>query len=158
MKAKIYTLCCVLVTGHVTAWAQVTPAQDAVTESLRREAAKIELRQKLVDAQAAQKRGDINAAARLYSESLLLTKRIGTGVESEYQQVLTGLVQTQLTLAEHAQRRGEFDQADLHANVVLKEDPKNPTALVFKAENARIRATMSGLMPSQDTIARLPEA
>jgi general secretion pathway protein D len=158
MKAKIYTLCCVLVTGHVTAWAQVTPAQDAVTESLRREAAKIELRQKLVDAQAAQKRGDINAAARLYSESLLLTKRIGTGVEAEYQQVLTGLIQTQLTLAEHAQRRGEFDQADLHANVVLKEDPKNATALVFKAENARIRATMTGLMPSQDTIARLPEA
>jgi hypothetical protein len=68
----------------------VTPAQDAVTESLRREAAKIELRQKLVDAQAAQKRGDIHAAARLYSESLLLTKRIGTGVEAEYQQVLTG--------------------------------------------------------------------
>ena len=56
-------------------------------------------------------------------ESLLLTKH-GTGVEAEYQQVLTGLVQTQLTLAEHAQRRGEFDQADLHANVVLKEDPK----------------------------------
>jgi len=158
MKAQIYTLCCVLVIGHVTAWAQVTPSQDAVTESLRREAAKIELRQKLVDAQAAQKRGDINAAARLYSESLLLTKRIGTGVEAEYQQVLTGLVQTQLTLAEHAQRRGEFDQADLHANVVLKEDPKNPTALVFKAENARIRASMTGLMPSQDTIARLPEA
>jgi general secretion pathway protein D len=160
MKAQIYTLCCVLVTGHVTAWAQapVTPAQDAVTESLRREAAKIELRQKLVDAQAAQKRGDINAAARLFSESLLLTKRIGTGVEAEYQQVLTGLVQTQLTLAEHAQRRGEFDQADLHANVVLKEDPKNTTALAFKAENARVRAAMSGLMPSQDTIARLPEA
>ena len=67
MKAYIYTLCCVFVTGHVTAWAQVTPAQDAVTESLRREAAKIELRQKLVDAQAAQKRGDINAAARLCS-------------------------------------------------------------------------------------------
>ena len=69
----------------------MTPAQDAVTESLRREAAKIELRQKLVDAQAAQKRGDINAAARLCSESLLLTKH-GTGVEAEYQQVLTGLV------------------------------------------------------------------
>ncbi len=158
MKAYIYTLCCVLVTSHVTAWAQVTPAQDAVTESLRREAAKIELRQKLVDAQAAQKRGDIHAAARLYSESLLLTKRIGTGVEAEYQQVLTGLVQTQLTLAENAQRRGEFDQADLHANIVLKEDPKNTTALAFKAENARVRAAMSGLMPSQDTIARLPEA
>ena len=158
MKAQIYTLCCVLVTGQLTAWAQVTPAQDAVAESLRREAAKIELRQKLVDAQAAQKRGDIHAAARLYSESLLLTKLIGTGVEAEYQQVLTGLVQTQLTLAEHAQRRGEFDQADLHANIVLKEDPKNTTALAFKAENARIRAQMAGLMPSQDTIARLPEA
>ena len=63
-----------------------------------------------------------------------------------------------MTLAEHAQRRGEFDQADLHANVVLKEDPKNTTALAFKAENARVRASMSGLMPSQDTIARLPEA
>jgi hypothetical protein len=63
-----------------------------------------------------------------------------------------------LTLAENAQRRGEFDQADLHANIVLKEDPKNTTALAFKARERRVRASMSGLMPSQDTIARLPEA
>lgn len=164
MKAHIYTLCCVLVTGHVTAWAQaqVTPpavaAQDAITESLRREAAKIELRQKLADAQAAQQKGDIYAAARLYTESLALTKRIGTGVETEYAQVLTGVVQTQLILAEQAQRRGEFEQADLHVGVVLKEDPKNEAALAFRAQNARVRASMAGLMPSQDTIARLPEA
>jgi len=160
MKAYIYTLCCVLMAGHVPAWAQapVTPAQDAVSESLRREAAKIELRQKLADAQAAQTKGDIYAAARLYDECMALIKRIGTGVETEYSQVMSGLVQTHLILAEQAQRRGEFEQADLHANVVLKEDPKNEAALAFKAQNARQRASMAGLMPSQDTIARLPEA
>jgi len=78
MKAYIYTLCCVLMAGHVPAWAQapVTPAQDAVSESLRREAAKIELRQKLADAQAAQTKGDIYAAARLYDECMALIKRM----------------------------------------------------------------------------------
>src|SRR5687767_5361247 len=162
MKAYIYSLCCVLVTGHVTVRAQQAPAvtasQDAVTESLRREAAKIELRQKLADAQAAHTKGDIYAAARLYDECLALIKRIGTGVESEYAQVVAGIVQTRLILAEQAQRRNEFEQADLHANVVLKEDPKNEAALAFKAQNARARAALAGLMPSPETIARLPEA
>jgi general secretion pathway protein D len=160
MKAYIYTLCCVLVTGHITVWAQApaTPSQDAVTESLRREAAKRELRQKLADAQAAQTKGDIYAAARLYDECMALIKYIGTGVESEYAQVVAGTVQTRLILAEQAQRRNEFEQADLHANVILKEDPKNEAALAFKAQNARARAALAGLMPSPETIARLPEA
>lgn len=159
MKAPLYALCCVLLSGNIAVWAQAPAgaAQDAITESLRREAAKIELRQKLADAQAAQKKGDHYAAARLYDESLALIKRIGTGVEQEYRQVMTGMVQTRLILAEQAQRRGEFEQAELHANVVLKEDPKNEAVLAFKAQNAQTRASLAGLMPSQDTIARLPE-
>src|SRR5688572_29828046 len=115
MKASLYTLCCVLVAAlNITTSAQqAQPApSDAVNaatiESLAREAARIELRQKLADAQAAQAKADYYAAARLYDDALALAKRAQTGVEAEYRQVLDGMTATRLVLAEQAQRRGEF--------------------------------------------------
>src|SRR6266850_5562777 len=109
MKALIAPLCCVLVTAvNLNSVAQAPDVtQDAVRESLRRQGAKIELRQKLADAQAAQKKGDYFLAAKLYTEALDLAKLAQTGVDQEYRQVLIGMTQTRLILAEQAQRRGE---------------------------------------------------
>src|SRR5688572_16828425 len=160
MKAPLYTLCCVLVAALNIASGAETPAdaaQAAIRESLAREAAKIELRQKLADAQAAQAKADYYAAARLYDEAVLLAKRAQTGVELEHRQVLDGMTATRLVLAEQAQRRGEFDQADRHVAIVLKDDPKNEAALAFRAQNAKLLAEMAGRMPSQETIARIPD-
>jgi tetratricopeptide (TPR) repeat protein len=160
MKALIAPLCCVLVTAvNFNILAQAPDiTQDAVRESLRRQSAKIELRQKLADAQAAQKKGDYLLAAKLYSEGADLARLAQTGVDQEYRQVITGMTQVRLILAEQAQRRGEFDQAENQVNVVLKEDAKNEVALAFKARNAALRAELAGKMPSQETIARLPDA
>jgi general secretion pathway protein D len=160
MKALIAPLCCVLVTAvNFNSVAQAPDVtQDAVRESLLRESAKIELRQKLVDAQAAQRKGDIDLAAKLYGDALKLAKLAHVGVDQEYRQVMIGLTQTQLALAQEAQKRGEFDQADNRANIVLKEEPKNEAALAFKAQNAAVRAQLQGRMPSQEAIAILPDA
>jgi tetratricopeptide (TPR) repeat protein len=160
MKALIAPLCCVLVTAvNFNSVAQAPDVtQDAVRESLRRQSAKIELRQKLADAQAAQKKGDYFLAAKLYSEAADLARLAQTGVEQEYRQVIIGMTQTRLILADQAQKRGEFEQAENQVNVVLKEDPKNEAALAFKAQNAAFRAQLAGRMPSQETIATLPDA
>ncbi|HMJ63932.1 MAG TPA: hypothetical protein VK615_01175, partial [Candidatus Binatia bacterium] len=163
MKALTYSLCCGLVLAfniHSPAQAPQAsdPAQEAVRESLIRQTAKIDLRQKLADAQAAQRKGDNFLAARFYDEALALAKRAVAGVEEERRQVLIGMTQVRLILAEQAQRRGEFEQAENHAKIVLKEDPKNEAVLAFLAQNARIRAELDGRMPSQDAIARLPDA
>ena len=163
MKAPLYTLCCVLVVAlNITSLAQAQQAppdaaQAAIRESLAREAAKIELRQRLADAQAAQAKADYYAAARLYDEAVVLAKRAQTGVDLEFRQVLDGMTATRLVLAEQAQRRGEFDQADRHIAIVLNDDPKNEAALAFRAQNAKLHAEMAGRMPSQETIARVPE-
>src|SRR5678815_5425318 len=160
MKALTYSLCCgLLLTSNVHSPAQAPdPTQDAIRESLIRQTAKIDLRQKLADAQAAQRKGDNFLAARLYDEALALATRAVTGVDQEYRQVLVGMTQVRLILADQAQRRLEFDQAENHARIVLKEDPKNEAVLAFVAQNARLRGEMEGRMPSQDAIARLPEA
>ena len=164
MKALIYSLCCVLFTAvNFGAFAQApapaaAAAQDAIRESLVREAAKIDLRQKLADAQVAQRKGDHHLAARLYDEAAALARIAMVGVEEEQRQVITGMTQTRLILAEQAQRRGEFEQADRHANVVLKEDPKNEAVLAFKAQNARVHESFRGRIPSPETIAKIPEA
>jgi len=51
--------------------------EDAIAESVRREAFRIDLHRKLAEAQNAEKRGENFAAARLYEEALALIKKIG---------------------------------------------------------------------------------
>src|SRR4051794_25169921 len=124
MKAAIRTVGFILLSIHlVSAQNAAPPTDDAIRESVRREAAKIELRQRLAQAQAAQKRGEFSAAAKLYEDSLALIDKISTGVEQEYREVVKGVIFTRLQLAEQAQRRGDFAEADTHINRILKLDP-----------------------------------
>src|SRR5258705_4503478 len=120
MKALIAPLCCVLVTAvNFNSVAQApNVAEEAVRESLRRQSAKIELRQKLADAQAAQKKGDNVLAAKLYTDAADLARLAQTGVEQESRQVVIGMTQTRLILAADAQKRGEFDQADNQVKII----------------------------------------
>src|SRR3954451_11258714 len=112
---------------------------DAIAESVRREAFRLELDRKLADAQNAEKRGENLAAARLYEDSLQLIKKIGPGVEKEHRQVVSGMTVVRLRLAVQAQRGADFAEADAHSARILKEDPKNAAALAFRAENDKLR-------------------
>src|SRR5688572_25323632 len=135
MKAAILTAGLIL-SSCLVSFAQnnLPPTDDAVRESIAREAAKIELRQRLTDAQAAQKRGEFNAAAKLYEDCVNLIRRISTGVDLEQQEVLKGIVATRLALAEQAQRRGDFVEADNHITRILKLDPRNEAALAAQRQ------------------------
>src|SRR5262245_40860691 len=93
---------------------QKTDTDFAVDESVRREAQKKDLGYKLADAQAAQKRGALPEAARLYTESLDLTRKIGSGVDTERDAAVKGNNEVRLVLAEQARRAGDYATADLH--------------------------------------------
>jgi len=136
----------------------VNAVDDAVAESVRREAFRIDLHRKLADAQAAEKRGDNLTASRLYSDAIALVKKIGPGVEPEYKQAVAGMSVVRLRLAEQAQRRQEFAEADAQVALILKEDPRNQAALAFRAENAKFARDMQGKMPSEEALRQLPAA
>src|SRR5688572_11004 len=146
MKAAILTAGLIL-SSCLVSFAQnnLSPTDDAVRESIAREAAKIELRQRLAEAQAAQKRGEFNAAAKLYEDCINLIRRISTGIDLEQQEVLKGVVATRLALAEQAQRRGDYQEADNHVTRILKLDPRNPETLAYRAQLEEDKKRTAGL-------------
>ena len=100
MKAITLSLCLIL--SFILArpaQSQDSAADEAIRESVRRETFKIELTKKLAEAQAAQKRGDHFAAAKLRADCLGLVKKIGTGVEAEQREAISGMVVSRLQLA-----------------------------------------------------------
>src|SRR6185503_353344 len=133
------------------------PTDDAVRESIRREAAKIELRQRLTQAQEAQRRGEFNTAAKLYEDCIALIRHVGTGIDLEQQEVLRGIVGTRLVLAEQAQRRGDYTEAENHIQRILKLDAHNEAALAFQRQLNDEKQRTAGMRPSQETVARIPE-
>src|SRR5258706_7978175 len=159
-RAALYSLCIctLLVRPSFAQNPPSTPEQAAVEESIRRQAYKIELERKLADAQIAEKRGEDDAAARLYDDSLALIKKIGPGMDAEYRQGLIGMTTVRLRLAERAQRNSDFPTADAHVARILREDPRNPAALAFRENNAKLRAENLGKMPSEEALRQLPAA
>ncbi len=158
MKAAIrpvglILLSCLLASAQIS----VSPTDDAVRESVRREAAKIELRQRLTQAQAAHKRGELSAAAKLYEDSLSLADKISTGVDLEVRDTVRGIVATRLALAEQAIRRADFAEADTHITRILKLDPRNEAALAMRDKNTDEKRRAAGRRPSQETIAQIPD-
>src|SRR6266849_1597629 len=154
-KAAITSFCLFFVL-HATAPAQNTgPGEDAATEAIRREAYKKELGDKLKEAQAAQKRGENFAAAKLYEDCAALAKKTGSGVEAEQKQVDGGIIAVRLILADQAYRNGDFSSADLHLKRVLDLDPRNPVALELKKTNDQATLAQEGRMPDKDTIDKL---
>jgi type II secretory pathway component GspD/PulD (secretin)/tetratricopeptide (TPR) repeat protein len=158
MKAAIRTVG-LLLYSILLASAQTTisPTDDAVRESVRRDAAKIELRQKIADAQAAQRRGELSGAAKLYEDALALIDKISTGVELEYREVVKGIATVRAALAEQAMRRGDFAEADTHINRVLKLDPRNEAVLVLRQKNEQEKRRAVGMRPSQTTLSQIPD-
>jgi len=160
LKTAVASLCLSLaLIPAVLAQNAITDLQRASDEAIRREAWTVELHKKLADAQSAQRRGDNNEAARLYTECVKLVRDIGPGqVDSEGRQAVAGVVAVRLQLAEQLQRNSDFAGADLQIQAILQADPKNAAALKFRAENDELKRQMNGRMPDQQTIEQLPVA
>src|SRR5215212_6116083 len=127
--ASIPTALCLLLFSPLATFAQAPLDQNAaIDEGIRREAARLTLRDTLTAAADAGTRGDLANAAKLYDTAWELVLRIGTGVEAEAQQTRAGLATTRLELARAAQKRGSYREADEQIKDVLRVDPTNVSA------------------------------
>jgi tetratricopeptide (TPR) repeat protein len=115
------------------------------------------LRQKLEDARAAAARGDLRGAAKLYEDAKALVDQIGSGINAETVQTISGLSATWLELARQAQRAGDLPEAAADVNRVLKVDPHNAAAIAFKRENDKIVSDLKGRIPDPATMERIPQ-
>ena len=116
--------------------AQTSLTDAAVNEAVLRQANTIILRQKLLDAKNTALRGDLTGAAKLYEDANTLVEQIGSGIDAEKAQTISGLASTRLALAREAHSRGDLQEANTQVMRVLKVDPHNPAALAFKKNNA----------------------
>ena len=132
------------------------PLAAASVEAVRRQALKEDLKRKLDDAAAAQKKGAFLESAQLFTDSLELVKKIGSGVEVEHKAALTGFVQTRLALTEQAQRNGDYNAADDQLRRILREDPKNDLVQQLKRKNDELRIANAGRMPDEATLSKGP--
>jgi general secretion pathway protein D len=158
MKAVTTPLCLMLLLATApVSLAQVAITDAAVQEAVRREADRVTLRQKIVDARSAEQRRDIATAAKLYSEAWTLVQRVGTNVEAEAQAVIAGLTQTRMELARAAQRRGNYREAQTQIADVLRVNPANTVAIEFQQANERLLAAQQGSRPSDAVVDLLPQ-
>ncbi|MDR3456210.1 MAG: hypothetical protein P4N60_02090 [Verrucomicrobiae bacterium] len=138
----------------------IVPAQDnsaalAVNEAVRRQATAIELHSKLAEAAATAQRNNIIDAAKLYQEAVTQAQDIGSP-QPETQQAIAGLAATSLALAREAQSRGDYTEANTRVALVLKADPKNQAAILFKMQNDKLIAQTNGHRPDAQTTETIP--
>ena len=141
-----------------TAQAADSPVDTAANESIRRQAAKVDVRAKIARAQQAALAGKNAEAARLYEECLTQIKNINVGVEQEQQEVRSGMSSTRLLLAQQAQRGGDLLEAQKQVDRSLVVDPANKSAKQFKQSLEQLQEQSKGKHPSPEALAILPEA
>lgn len=146
-----------LVGGAPSLFSQTSPAQVAGDEAVRRQAYLIELRKSLATAQEAEAQMDYLRASQLYEEAYDLSLKTGPGAHAEQQQTVTGLSSVRLILAEQAQKKKDFAEADRQLTRVLRVEPKNLAALELKAANDKLLEEQRGMIPSRETRDRIPE-
>lgn len=132
--------------------------EDATRESIKRQAAKVDLRAKIAKAQEAEKAGKNAEASRLYEECLVLLKSVNSGVDAESAQVKGGMATSRLALAQQAQRGGDLLESEKQIDRVLVVDPSNKAAQDFKHNLERVKAQLAGKSPSPEALAVIPEA
>src|SRR5437867_5549274 len=137
--------------------AQVPPGQTAVDEVVRREAARITLRERLVAAQTAVDRHDLPTAATLYDDAWTLVQSIGPGVDEEREQTRAGLAMVRLELATAAQRRNDLLAAKKNIDDLLRVDPTNAAALDLRDLNNKMLREQAGKRPSEGVEGQIPD-
>ncbi|MEI9961755.1 MAG: hypothetical protein WDM76_11660 [Limisphaerales bacterium] len=142
--------------GTLVSSAQDTSTDMAVNRAVINQANTIVLRQKLMDAKAAAARRELVTAAKLYEDAYTLTQQIGSGIDAETAQTISGLVSTRFELARIAQQNGDLREAATQINRVLKVDPQNTAALAFKQQNDKTIASLRGRVPDEQTLQQMP--
>ena len=157
IKAATLTLGLSLLLATVPAALAQAPDQDAaIKEAVYRQQNRILLQQKLVQARAAQERGELANAAKLYDDAYDLLLNSGSGVDQEARQTKAGLATVRLELARSAVRKGDYRGAKKEVDDVLRVDPTNADAINFRHENDRNLAEHKRLMPDPETLAEVP--
>jgi Tfp pilus assembly protein PilF len=136
--------------------AQGSATDLAVSEGVIRQANTILLRQKLAAASTESARGDLTGAAKDYEDAYTLVAEIGSGIDAEAAQTISGLTSTRLQLARQAQANGDLIEAQTQVNRVLKVDPKNQAALAFKKQNDQLIVASRGKVPDAATLEQVP--
>ncbi|HVV01532.1 MAG TPA: hypothetical protein VHH88_09235, partial [Verrucomicrobiae bacterium] len=157
IKAATITLGLVMLIAAPAARSQSPAPQTAIEEGIRRQAARISLRQTLENARAAEARHDLPTAARLYSDAWNLVLQIGpNGIPEEIAATKAGTARTRMELAQIAQKRGDLRGADTNVREVLRTDPTNAEAIAFKKNNDKLLAQQFPKMPTPEVAARVP--
>jgi tetratricopeptide (TPR) repeat protein len=157
-NAALSLFCAAFLAAPVCICAQVPSDTDAVVRAaVLRQSQLIEARNRLAEATAAETRNELMTASQLYNKALETLKNIGGNVEVEHTQAITGLSRTMLALADQAMRRGDYAGAKINIDRVLKEDPRNKTALDMRKQNERYLAESYPLTPTPQALTRLTE-
>jgi type II secretory pathway component GspD/PulD (secretin)/tetratricopeptide (TPR) repeat protein len=131
-------------------------SDDAVREAVVRQADTMTLRKKLVIAKAAQQRKELDRAYKSYEDCYSLVQRIGTGVEPESREVVSGLTVVLLESAHQAQDHHAYNLADERIKRVLVIDPGNRVAMDAKRENDKMIQAQAGTVPSPEVLDMVP--
>ncbi len=151
--AALSSLClsALLTISLVPARAQDAPAV-AADVAVRMQEKVIQARNRLAEAKLYETRKETLAASQQYNKALELVQGIGTSADAERNEAIAGLSRTTLQLADQSMKRGEFDQAKLQIDRVLKVDPGNKLARDMRAENERLTLENRGLVPHKEAL------
>ena len=137
-----------------------TPAQNAAQEVVRRQAAIIELRNKLAEAKTVEQGGNLIAAAILYEAAQTKVESIGVsarGIDAESAATLEGLTRVRLALGEKHATSGNLTEARKQVQRVLVLSPGNLQARgQLQSIDAQLEK-LRGRMPSEDTIGEVKD-
>ena len=138
--------------------AQTDPVDAAAKEAAIRQATLTTLDETLKRGAALEREGNLADAALIYEEALKLIHRLGgSGVEAQKKATMAGLSRSRLAIARKHFEHNEFADADKEVDKLLKYDPQNSQAKEFKAYNADVAAKTKPLMPSKETLAKIPK-
>ncbi|MEE2948274.1 MAG: hypothetical protein VX392_08135, partial [Verrucomicrobiota bacterium] len=132
-----------------------TPAENAAREVVRRQAAIIEIRNKLAEANTVEQSGSLTAAAILYEDAQKGIESIGAnanGIDAERAGVVEGLTRVRLALGEKYATSGNLTEARKQVQRVLVIAPGNLTAREqLQAIDAGIEK-LRGRMPTEESL------
>lgn len=120
---------------------------DATNRATRLQVRIKELHSLVASAQQAQRRGDLVAASKIYEDALEKTKEIPNGSEKGIE-LLNDVITTRIQLAEQAQRRGDFPQADAQIMRLMAIAPEDPRVLAFRETNEILKAQAISVVPN----------
>src|SRR5579872_4757193 len=100
--------------------APVTPEEQSIAEAVHRQANQIEAQKRLEQADAADRRNDLEAAAKRYDEAFELAQNVGPTAEQETRVAVAGIISVRLRLANIAEKHGDYGNVDLQLKDVLR--------------------------------------